>query len=102
MKSSLPAPTKAQSKRMYIIKAEIGCIACDLLGNSGVWADAHHLLSGGRRISHDHTIPLCKLHHNGKDGIHTRKRWFRETFGSDDELLAVTNKLLSIVEENTI
>ena len=88
---------------MEIIKRDIGCIACYKdHGVFGTPAHAHHLLSGGRRISHLHTIGLCELHHVGADGIHTRKRWVRDTYGTDNELLALTNELLAQNTINTI
>jgi len=93
MKSSLPAPTKAQSRRMQIIKFEMGCLF------HGNWADAHHLLSGGKRISHDHTIPLCK---NCHWLIHNRKRQFHKDHGTDIELLERTNRRVAQIEANII
>ena len=105
MKSSLPPPTKAQSRRMGIIKREIGCIACRQFNFFGVWADAHHLISEetGERISHSHTIPLCKRHHDkGRESIHGAKRWFRESFGTDEALLAETDRLVAKFEANTV
>jgi len=66
------------------------------------FANAHHLLSGGKRISHAHTIPLCDLHHTGVEGIHTRKKWFREQFGTDDELLEITNDQVVLLEASII
>lgn len=104
MKSSLPAATDAQSYRIEIIKREIGCIACRQLELPGVWADAHHLIdpNTGNRISHDHTIPLCKPHHDGPYSIHKKKIWFRETFGTDEYLLDETNALFREFKKNTI
>jgi hypothetical protein len=93
MKSSLPSPTKAQSRRFEIIKREVGCIV------HGNWADAHHQHSGGVRISHDHTIPLCK---NCHWLIHNRKRQFHLDHGTDAELLEKTNKRVSEIEGNII
>ena len=105
MKSRLPAATPKQSKRIDIIKREIGCIACwKLYGWEGVPADAHHLISKdtGCQISHDHTIPLCKNHHVGRCGIHTRKLWFMDTFGTDEVLLELTNIRYEEIKANTI
>jgi len=88
---------------MGAVKEIIGCIICyKISGILGSPAHAHHLLSGGRRISHKHTIGLCELHHVGADGIHTRKRWVRDTYGTDNELLALTNELLAVNTINTI
>jgi len=103
MKSSLPSPTKAESRRMDIIKRDIGCIACRKYGKEGEPADAHHLLSGGNRISHAATIPLCKMHHDMPGGsIHRNKVFFRDAFGTDEELLAETNRLVADFEANII
>ncbi len=93
MKSSLPPPTKKQSRRMEIIKREIGCLV------HGNWADAHHLKSGGVRISHDHTIPLCV---NCHWLIHNRTRQFHADHGTDAELLERTNRSVAVFEANTI
>ena len=99
----LPPPTKAQSRRMGIIKRDIGCIACHIALHPGTHADAHHLLAGGRRISHDATIPLCKMHHDLPGGsVHKNKRWFRERFGTDEYLLAETDRLVAAFEANTV
>lgn len=43
----------------------MGCIACRERGFGYVPPDIHHLLSGGVRIGHDATIPLCAHHHRG-------------------------------------
>ena len=65
----------------------------------------HHLLSGGKRISHRHTVPLCPWHHVGQPnaGLGTlnteallgpsmaeRPRLFHARFGSPAELLEMT------------
>ena len=97
MKSGLPNPTAKQKRRLEIIKREIGC-----LNHPGRPADAHHLLRNGRRISHDATIPLCPDCHRGPNGTHKRRRWFAETYGTDEELLARTDALVAEFEANTI
>lgn len=97
---------KADEARIGWIK-EDGCCACRKLWFH-VLADAHHILSGGRRIGHEHTIPLCPWHHRG---IITNPDWSREqmeqtfgpsmarnkpafvkAFGSELELLEYTNQ----------
>ena len=104
MDSSLPAPTAEQAYRIEIIKREIGCIACIQAGHHGTPADAHHLLDPktGNRISHDATIPLCKPHHVGVVGTHSKKIWFSKEYGSDQLLLAETNFYYEQFRENTI
>ena len=103
MKSSLKPATKAEKRRFEIIKIEIGCIACRVLFGYYRPANAHHLLSGGRRRGHSETIPLCFDHHVGnKLSTHKTKRLFIETVGEDDELLEETNRLVAEFESNVI
>jgi hypothetical protein len=75
---STPKPTAAQVERWDRMRT-IGCIACLLneidhdlarvprsamVPNAGN-QEIHHLTSGGRRLGHDHTICLCRYHHEG-------------------------------------
>lgn len=90
------------------IKADVGCLACyKESGELGTPADAHHLLNGGRRISHMHTIGLCAWHHRGVgDGagpsLAKNKREFHETYGDDEHLLWLARALVRKIEQNTI
>ncbi len=97
MKSSLPKPTKAEERRFYIIKFEICCLV-----HKGRPAEAHHLLSVGRRISHAATIPLCEACHTGKNSTHKRRKWFAEHYGTDNDLLKETNRRVALFEANTV
>jgi len=97
MKTGIKSATKAEKRRFQIIREELGCVACGLLG-----CQAHHLLSGGRRISHSHTIPLCPGCHTGPNSIHKRKRWFRDLYGTDDELLDRTDALVKQFESTIV
>ncbi len=90
--------SKADNARFRALH-ELGCIACDLRGLDYAAPDIHHLLSGGKRRGHQFTIPLCPAHHRGvwhSPELHgpslakTPKR-FRQEFGSDESLLALTN-----------
>jgi hypothetical protein len=112
MKSSLPAPTLAEQGRFDAFR-RIGCVACR---QRGVFhrADVHHLLRGGKRRGHRYTIPLCPWHHRGILPGGARERFalldfemvygsslahdapaFHHWFGSDEKLLAITDKLLA-------
>ncbi len=110
MNRSTGKPTKAEEARFRKLK-ELGCIACYLSGNGhdGVEPHIHHYLSGGRRIGHMATIPLCAWCHTGVpfDGVpsswflatlgpsfHRHTRQFRERYGSDTELLATVNAMI--------
>lgn len=108
-------PTKAQSSRFDRLKRG-ECMACRINHERAQkrcdkgGCDAHHLLSGGRRRGHAFTIALCPWHHrairpddcpNDAYALHrygpsyeTDRRLFRETYGTDDELLAMQNELL--------
>lgn len=113
MHSPIGTATKDEQRRWLRFR-DIGCIACHKLGFRGVPADVHHLLSGGRRISHSDTIPLCPYHHRGNlpdaltitqtvtllgPSLALSSRLFRQKFGSDEELLALTNELVAAAEE---
>lgn len=117
MKSSLGAITKAQRRRLEIIKFHVGCLACRRDHDSLVPAEAHHLLSGGRRISHDATVPLCPWHHRGAcnsdagsidmeilygPSLALSKRKFHELYGTDEEMLDETNRRVKEFESRTI
>ena len=77
-RSSKRTPTVPERAWMSKI-AEYGCIACRLDGNGYRPAAVHHLLYGGRRIGHMHTIPLCDPgHHQGG-----APRWQPQRPGAD-------------------
>lgn len=71
----------------------LGCIVCrnELLGRTP--AEPHHLLRGGKRIDHFHTIPLCVSHHRAGicNGLfvsrHPYRREFERRYGTEQELL---------------
>ena len=96
---------------------EVGCIACALNGKLGVPADIHHILSGGKRISHDATVALCPWHHRGTNetGLMTDKQLeefygpslarnpkeFYARYGSPSELLEIQKHMLDKLNEVT-
>jgi hypothetical protein len=101
MRSSLPSATKQQINRWQQAQ-NVGCVCCCLAGRLGVPGDIHHILSGGRRISHDHTLCLCPWHHRGIEGslethgpsLALHPRLFKETYGTEKELLEIQNELI--------
>lgn len=128
MHSSLPSPTQHERARWSWFR-EIGCIACriedelrDEIARTGCAAEVHHLLSGGYRIGHSHTIPLCSWHHRAVPAsggsfepeslssmadlfgpsLALDSRWFRNRYGADHELLKRTEAELGRVKANLI
>ena len=104
--------TKAESRWIRIIKEEIGCICCLKLGHGYTPADAHHLLSGGRRRNGTAIIPLCPYHHRGIRELVDDKllgpslahgsKPFHAVFGTDEHLLERTRELVAEYESNTV
>lgn len=86
--------TKAEKIHMSRV-AELGCIICKSP------AELHHPRNGagiGQRSSHFDVIPLCPIHHRiGGFGvaIHAGQKTFEANFGTEQELLAQTRKLLN-------
>ena len=107
-------PTKAEAAWLRAVK-EAGCVCCAARGyyreEGGPVAEAHHLLSGGIRRGHQHTVGLCAWHHRGRlivtgwtHATHRRLLGpslaegsvpFHEAFGDDDALMAATHALIA-------
>jgi hypothetical protein len=76
--------------------AELGCSLCRHQGNAGSPAELHHIRRAGKR-GDSPVIPLCTYHHRGSNtSIHGmgRKRFEREYFVTEEELLQVTLELI--------
>lgn len=92
---------------------DVGCVACRLSGKRNQQTEVHHLNKGGmagrERRGHQETIPLCAFHHRAIPPEPFNREWarlnlgpslaegskpFRARYGTDDELLALTNKWL--------
>jgi hypothetical protein len=107
-------------ERRFRLIGEIGCLPCRKRGWYTV-PERHHqnfgAHAGGKRLGDEATVGLCRWHHQGKppEGM-TRLQAerimgpslalqpirFRETFGSDDELLAEQNELIESAERNIV
>jgi hypothetical protein len=107
------APTKAERER-WTYFADIGCVCCRKYGYYTKGVQVHHLNldghAGQKRLGHDHTIPLCCWHHLGQTpmgmtspraatlfgpSLAKESKRFRDVFGSDQELLAETDRLIA-------
>lgn len=111
---STTGPTLAEAAWLRMVK-EAGCVCCAARGYDrepgGPLAEAHHLLSGGIRRGHMHTVGLCAWHHRGRlivsGWTHASHRRllgpslaegsvpFHEAFGDDDALMAATHALIA-------
>jgi hypothetical protein len=79
--------------------AALGCVACFV--QAGVWetpGEIHHIRAGqgaAQRAPHKLTLCLCPDHHrygeHGKLAIHRSKQAFEEAYGTELELLSLTN-----------
>ena len=97
--------TKAEKAWISRI-TQLGCIVCAIQGRGFVQPEVHHILSGGRRIGHLETLPLCSPGHHrnaqawtGEVSRHPTKAQFEERYGTEAELLEKTLQLLAIREE---
>lgn len=86
----------SERKRMRRL-VEIGCIVCRNQSRGYVPPEIHHIVSGGRRLGHIYTVPLCPGHHraspadSGEIGRHQNKTQFEKRYGTEAELLELTN-----------
>lgn len=100
------ARTKAQQRRIDILKREVGCLACLRHGEFRE-ADYHHAMPRNAKVAyHDWGYPLCPWHHRGigyglePTRIQTRK--FRERYGTEEELVAEANERLKQFESSVV
>lgn len=94
--------SKATQER-FTAMSRIGCIVCRVFHNTRSDAHIHHL-SGlkyrgmGMKARDDHTIPLCPTHHQygtkAIPSVHLQPKIFAERYGTQEELLEMTNKML--------
>lgn len=73
---------------------DLPCVICECWGMIQTTPTvAHHTICGryGQRKTPDRqAIPLCWHHHQGPDGIHTRREWWVGQFGADTDFIART------------
>lgn len=86
------APNKQERDWMDFIVRH-GCIACWLDGQPARPTAVHHILRGGLRMGHMHTLPLCDPgHHQGGQPLglvsrHPHKARFEAMYRTEQELL---------------
>jgi hypothetical protein len=100
MRQGKVAPNAEEQAWMDRARA-FGCVVCFLQTGLRTPAAIHHILSGGRRMGHLYTLPLCDPgHHQAsqtpeKISRHPHKARFEAAYGTELELLACLKVLLS-------
>lgn len=64
MQHSTGAPTKYEAERITAM-LKLGCVCCSQLFIWNIAVDVHHIIIGGKRVSHWYTLPICPGHHRG-------------------------------------
>lgn len=116
MRSKAKPPTQAEGARIAAAKM-CCCIPCLIWYRAGnmereqvaTIGDYNHTKSGNKRRGHRHGFMGCLWHHRGRveDGwshktmraiygpsLMDGSRLFHETYGTDDELIAIQNDVL--------
>lgn len=106
LKGTQPKPAKRPSGKDPAYLAAIHDLPCVICVNHGfpqtTPTAAHHTICGryGQHKTPDRqAIPLCWSHHQGPDGIHTRREWWVASFGPDTDYIAQTQDRLAHLME---
>lgn len=79
---------------------QIGCIACIVDSKPVSLPEVHHMLSGGRRLGHMFTLPICFFHHrsgrNDQEVVSRdqNQRRFEARYGKESDLLEKVRQLV--------
>lgn len=91
--------TKQEEERRQKIY-ELGCIACRIDGKGYVPCSEHHLKDGSCYRDNMKTFGICLAHHQiefavpGVPNRHKNAKEFAEVYGTDQELLEYTNRII--------
>lgn len=95
-------PTRAEQLYWSRLVSVVGCIACRIDGNVNNHCSIHHTDGRTKPGAHRKVLPLCGGHHqDGTDNdktkiaIHPWKRRFEEKYGTQEELMAMCDKILN-------
>ncbi len=108
--------TKADEKRLSGV-SQLGCLPCMIDGWNDVPATVQHITEGSVRLEDEHqmTYPSCPWHHLGQPpdsfrgsinlaerkfgpSIKYRKKRFSNKYGSERELVHITDALLRVID----
>lgn len=98
-------PTKQECARIDRLRI-LGCICCRLtFGQYHPCEEIHHIVKGGKRLGHWFTLPLCRLHHQGraKSGFWTSiaqgSKAFAAVHGTEIDLWMKCQHMLELSDE---
>lgn len=88
--------TQSQSKKRFDAITRLGCIVC--LTHLGTWTPCaiHHIREYGEKRKDSKTIGLCDPGHHKASGfgVHDGRETFERNFGTELELLEITNRMI--------
>lgn len=103
---SLTTPNKVEREWMDAI-VQVGCCICLREGLGRTPAEVHHMLSGGRRMGHLFTLPLCYTHHrSGRNDAQVvsrdqNQRRFEARYGREAELLEWVRAVVDVRQRSS-
>ncbi|UCP00084.1 Ref family protein [Metapseudomonas lalkuanensis] len=93
------AVTKEQQRWHDLLCSVVGCIACRVgLKRFNDYCSIHHVDGRTKPHAHWYVLSLCGGHHQtGGEGValHHNKARFEANFGTEDELLALSAKIIA-------
>ena len=93
---------KAERRRAGIVKAYVGCLPCEQDDRDPIPSHLHHALDCGTRRGHMFSYGVCDSHHVGHEcSVHKTKLFFNAKYGTDDELIAETDRRVAAFEART-
>lgn len=96
--------SRADEERFAAL-VDLGCVVCRLYLRIYTPPEIHHLYGKTRVGAHQQTIPLCYRHHReGSDckaytSRHPHRARFEDRYGTEIELLEMTNTLLAKIAD---
>ncbi len=106
--------TRDEKLRMTLIKHYIGCLPSLLRGFENGHATVQHVVEGRKRLGHRYTYGASAWYHLGDcrpgktvaemtdqygPSLQHNPRQFHEAFGTEHELIALTDRAIEIYEE---
>ena len=95
-------PTKAEKHYWDQLASIVGCLPCAMDGHPNRYVSIHHCEGRTKPGCHRRVIALCSSHHQDGTGpdkdaiaVHPWKKRFEEVYGTQEELMAASEELVS-------